>query len=314
MISIIVPVFNVEKYLPKCIESLIHQTYKNIEIILVDDGSSDKSGMICDQYAKVDSRIKVIHKINEGQSIARNKGLSIAKGEFIAFVDSDDWVNDRYCEILLSLISNSDLAICSYKKTTKKNQTTLQLKSSYDIISLNKNHLWKEIFGKLNNAVWNKLYKRELLKKISFQPGIYHGEDLLFNLKYIKNCKNANMTTSKLYYYNTRTNSITKSPFSEKKKFELISKDIALNYIKENCPYLLLTAQKYCFRARLNLLRGIILANVEEAQDTLIKECESYLKNNYEKIKYNLSSKDKIEYLIFKNYKFLYKILLRTVL
>ena len=114
LISVIIPVYNVEKYLPECIESVLKQTHTNLEIILVDDGSPDNSPQICDEYAQKDSRIKVIHKENGGVSSARNEGLKIAKGEWISFIDADDWVEKNFCEILLNkaVKTQSDIALC----------------------------------------------------------------------------------------------------------------------------------------------------------------------------------------------------------
>ena len=118
-ISIIVPVYNVEKYLSQCIESIINQNYKNIEIILVNDGSTDKSGDICDSYSLKDNRIKVIHKKNEGVSIARNTGLKVATGEYIAFVDGDDFVHEYIYTKLINIINNSkyDLVMCRFYRS-----------------------------------------------------------------------------------------------------------------------------------------------------------------------------------------------------
>lgn len=114
LISVIVPVYKVEKYIKKCIESIINQTYENLEIILVDDGSPDNCGKICDEYAKKDKRIKVIHKENGGVSSARNLGLEKSNGQYITFIDSDDWIEEEYCEILLTTLKeqNADCAIC----------------------------------------------------------------------------------------------------------------------------------------------------------------------------------------------------------
>ena len=124
LISVIVPVYNVEKYLDKCINSLINQSYNNLEIILIDDGSTDNCGEICDKYALKDNRIKVIHKKNEGLSAARNLGISISKGDYIIFIDSDDWVDKEILLKLLNLIKkyNSDIAVCDYLLTYDENE------------------------------------------------------------------------------------------------------------------------------------------------------------------------------------------------
>ena len=116
LVSIIIPVYKVEKYLAQCIESVLSQDYSNIEVILVDDGSPDKCGLICDEFAKKDSRITVIHKQNEGLSSARNSGIDIAKGKYISYIDSDDYISDKYISTMINEFSdnNTDLVICSY--------------------------------------------------------------------------------------------------------------------------------------------------------------------------------------------------------
>ena len=116
LISIIVPVYNVQEYLPKCLDSIINQTYKNLEIILVDDGSTDNSGKLCDEYAERDKRIKIIHQKNSGQANARNKGIKESKGKYIAFVDSDDWIDEDFIETLEKYISNDNIVCCGYKE------------------------------------------------------------------------------------------------------------------------------------------------------------------------------------------------------
>ena len=121
LISVIVPVYNVKKYINRCVDSIIHQSYKNLEIILVDDGSTDGSGFLCDNYKQVDSRIKVIHKENGGLSDARNAGLEIAVGKYVTFVDSDDWIRKDYAKLLLEAAQygNTKISACAYIKTDK---------------------------------------------------------------------------------------------------------------------------------------------------------------------------------------------------
>ena len=116
LITVVLPIYNVSAYLKRCIESVIHQTYENLDIILVDDGSTDDSGIICDEYASIDSRITVVHKENGGLSDARNKGIELAKGQFITFIDSDDYIDDDYVEYLYNLIKryNTRMSICSH--------------------------------------------------------------------------------------------------------------------------------------------------------------------------------------------------------
>ena len=135
MISLVVPIYNVEKFLGQCIESIINQTYNDIEIILVDDGSTDNSGKICDEYKSIDNRIRVIHKVNGGLSSARNAGMRIAQGEYICFIDSDDYIDSQMLEIMKKQIKNADIVICGKEDiwgNDSHNITSSDLESTYD--------------------------------------------------------------------------------------------------------------------------------------------------------------------------------------
>ena len=175
LISVIVPVYNVERYLKRCIESIINQTYKDLEIILVDDGSTDSSGNICDKYKKIDKRINVIHKENGGLSDARNEGLKVVTGTYIAFVDSDDYVDEQFLEKLYLAVkeNNSDISICKYKKTIKLDERNTEEIQTNKYSIYNTEEALKELllFKKIENYVWNKLYKRELFFKLFFKVG-----------------------------------------------------------------------------------------------------------------------------------------------
>ena len=211
-VSIIIPVYKVEKYLKRCIESVINQSYKNIEIILVNDGSPDKCGEICDSYARIDSKIKVIHKKNGGLSSARNAGLDIASGEYIMFVDSDDWIEedsleklDKYMDMSYDIINFK----FSFIKEGSKNIIELQSdsKESYecDLIS----YIDKLFMGELSFFIWNKLYKKDLFNEVRFPEGRNY-EDLATIYKLYFNAKNNIVTDYTLYnYWLGNSNSIT---------------------------------------------------------------------------------------------------------
>ena len=174
LISIIVPVYNVEGYIEKCAESIMAQTYKNLEIILVNDGSTDSSGELCDRYASMDDRIKVIHQANAGLSCARNNALDIATGEYIGFVDSDDFIDpDMYKTLYEKAVeSGSDIVECNLHHTFKKYEDT-----EVGVKYVNKKYLL--CMGR--SVVWNKIYRQELIRKAGarFPPGLYY-EDLEF--------------------------------------------------------------------------------------------------------------------------------------
>lgn len=214
-VSIIVPIYNVEKYLPKCIESIIVQTYTNLEIILVNDGSPDNSRIICDEYSKKDHRIKVINKENGGLSDARNTGLDVATGDYISFIDSDDYIHEEYCETLLNLLKkfDADIAQCEFLKVYEKginnfNIETCAVEQKITVLS-NKdvlNNLYNEHYIS-TVVVWNKLYKRELFEQIRFPKGKVH-EDEYTTYKVLFGTKKVVCTSKQMNFYLQRPDSI----------------------------------------------------------------------------------------------------------
>ncbi len=170
LISIIVPVYNVRPYLEKCLDSICGQTYKNLEVIVVDDGSADGSGEICDTYARLDDRVKVIHQLNAGQSAARNRALSIAQGAFLGFVDSDDWIDKDMYEFLYQLIleSNADIAICSHY-IEKQGKTKVRYSSDEKTVFSRDEAIRALVVDKrVRNYLWDKLFKCRLFNAVRF--------------------------------------------------------------------------------------------------------------------------------------------------
>lgn len=224
LISIIVPVYNTERYLSKCIDSILGQTYENIEVILVDDGSSDKCPQICDEYAGKDSRVKVIHKENEGVSSARNSGLDIAKGDFIGFVDSDDYVRIDMLNHLrqIQLEKQVDLICFGYSKESKRGElkeVTL-LEKYYENVSLDASMelafpglYHSDNIEYLSVSIWNKLYKRDIIGKynIRFDENLRKAEDLIFNITYLMNSKSIYTICESYYFYCFSEDSIMRS-------------------------------------------------------------------------------------------------------
>lgn len=215
-ISVIVPVFNVEKYLCRCIESILAQTLTDFEIILINDGSSDKSGDLCNEYAKKDSRIKVIHQENGGVSAARNAGLDIANGNYISFVDSDDYIYPQHLEYLYSAIcdSDADISVCKM----------IEFFDTPPILEFGKVNYVKyqgiEICHKLCDynvasgliTPWGKLYRKHVLNNIRFPQGKIHEDQFVMH-KIFYYCKNIVILPEKLYGYFNNTKGITKSGF-----------------------------------------------------------------------------------------------------
>ena len=180
-ISVIIPVYNVEKYLKRCLDSVINQTYKNLEIILVDDGSTDNSGKICDEYAQKDKCIVVIHKENGGLSDARNKGLGICTGDYISFIDSDDWIEKDFFEYVVNNIKDNDLLIFDYyitngkfSKWIKYNNTEFELKKENCLLKLTK--------AEIQSYAWNKIYKINLFDDIRFPKGRNYEDQAIMHL------------------------------------------------------------------------------------------------------------------------------------
>ena len=213
-ISIIVPFYDVEKYAIRCIESIINQKYKNLEIILIDDGSPDNCGKICDQYAKKDNRIKVVHKENQGVSIARNVGMEKAQGDYIWFVDSDDYISDDSIDILSNVINKKDYDVIVFNYNTVDNDGKLEsIIEKYP----NKNFAI-ECFEErgIGGYIGNRIYKKSSLKKLYFENKIKMCEDLLFNLRFNEiNNDNLNyfFINKNLYNYYTNPKSAVNSRY-----------------------------------------------------------------------------------------------------
>lgn len=214
-ISVIVPVYNVELYLSECLDSILKQKYDNFELILVDDGSTDNSGIICDEYCKKNSKVKVIHKANEGPGAARNSGLKISNGEYVCFIDSDDYISDDYLKILYenAVRFNADVSQCGFISSTE-NEIFASTKLNIPV-KRNKKYLF-DLLTKINSGydnvsltvIWNKLIRREIAKKISFPAGIWH-EDEFYITQLVDKLQVFIETPTQLYFYRHRPDSIT---------------------------------------------------------------------------------------------------------
>ena len=215
-VSIIIPIYNTAKYLPKCLDSILDQTYQNLEVILIDDGSTDNSGKIADDYAKKDQRIKIIHQKNAGQSSARNRGLKNATGNYISFVDSDDTITKTFIEKLLFKNRDTALSVCGirYKRLRQHSVENVYINP---LRSIRPNESKKAyilyllaIDGRIYSSV-NKLYKADIAKNLKFDESINFAEDTKFVLNYLKAVKSANINfvLEPLYIYNYGTETST---------------------------------------------------------------------------------------------------------
>ena len=185
-ISIIVAVYNIEQYLGRCVDSLLNQTYRNLEIILVDDGSTDESGVLCDEYAERDSRVKVIHKENGGLSDARNIGAAAAEGEYIAYVDGDDWVEKEMYGAMLEALKDyqAEVAVCRYKciypdRVVDESTDKITVFEGREALKV---YIEEDERFQIQNAAWNKLYRREFAEGLQFPKGKLY-EDIVYTAK-----------------------------------------------------------------------------------------------------------------------------------
>lgn len=272
LVSIIIPVYNVEKYIRQCVRSLINQDYMNIEIILVDDGSLDKSGNIIDELQKKDKRILVIHQENSGVSSARNKGLSVAKGEYVMFVDGDDWVDEEYVSYFVKMINKSqcDMAM------NKNNHTGIKDKSHSKIGEFDAEKVIEMIYmGEIFVAVWNKIYKKSFLNDnhIVFDNNIWYGEGMLFNIECLQ-YTNTVMVGERAVYHQTF------NPDSAMRKFNLKSNicgikslELQRNIWKKSNPQIEQAWQYHKYYFNKNIIDGIIRSDMLCDNKRIFNEC-----------------------------------------
>ena len=231
-VSVIIPVYKVEKYLNRCVERVVNQTYSNLEIILVDDGSPDNCPQMCDEWAVKDERIKVIHKENAGLGIARNSGMEMATGEFIMFIDSDDWMAERTVETLLNrlLQDETDMAVChmyyayedgSLSEACVTTGMKDEIVESKELFDFREGRNWSV-------AAWNKMYRKKMLKDIVY-PALKCGEDLWVYPQLVLNCNTVSLVKDPLIYYFQRADSIVHNMTEERKIDELSA---TLNMLK----------------------------------------------------------------------------------
>lgn len=282
LISIIVPVYNVKPYLKECFDALSRQNYPKLEIILVDDGSTDGSGIECDEFAKRDLRVRVIHQENKGLSAARNRGILEAKGGYVTFVDSDDSVAPDYVQYLFSLIVKYDskLSICALREITVKGKEI-----NYGEEYVEKVMSTEETLGRMLReegftvVAYAKMYRRDLWEGITFPEGGLH-EDLATTYKLIEKCPRVAYGPEPKYIYKKRENSISNSDFNEQ-KFDIITfTDKMCDDIDKLHPYLKNTTDLRRMHARFSVLRQMVNKKLSPVQSGKEQEIVDYLKNN----------------------------------
>lgn len=327
-LSIIVPVYNVEKYLQCCIESLINQTYRNLEIILIDDGSTDNSPTICDHYATIDNRVKVIHKTNAGAGMARNTGLDVASGELLTFVDSDDYLELNAFSHLVELTEKHDLDILRFSNnefTTEDKFSHIYDKDDLEIFATAEEitQIQLCLFSRpvndnnqdinLGGAPWGAIYRSDIIKKNNIRYMSEHeiiSEDYIFNYDYLNHVKRIAKTHKTLYHWRLTPNSITRAPKKDNvirtvATAKLMTQKFSTDNIGDR-------AEKYAMGFVIELLRAhiknILISGMDFKNKIEWLHCQSkipyidYIRNNYPWKKLRL--KHRINFWAFSNHHF----------
>ena len=272
LISVIIPVYQAEKYVKRCLDSVLNQTYKNLEIILINDGSTDKSVEIIESYAKSDDRITLLHQENQGAGAARNLGLEIAKGDYIGFVDSDDWIERDMYEYLFNIAEreNADIAACDFYSVVGKNEK--EKKAEIEKIECMDYDALMKFFFRINGeksfyAVWNMLYKREIIGSCRFPEGKI-TEDLLFNYFVYCNCKKYVLSNQKKYYYFFNADGVTRKKLGRTDLALLKNWDIIIENTKKYRCEMENYANLNRWRSDFTLLSKAVLYGYDEKEIT----------------------------------------------
>lgn len=313
-VSIIVPVYNVENYLEKCINSILNQTFKNFELILVNDGSTDRSGEICEEYKQRDKRIKVFHNSNQGVSMSRNFGIDEAKGRYLMFCDSDDYVNETWIEELYKMIllyPNAWINCNLYRLDYDNKEKTIIENDLNEITILDVSQYYKTIKLGISGSVWNKIFDKRIINKfnIRFNESISYGEDVEFTINYLKYADKIVIINKPLYYYVQYSRETLSVKYYENKLdllrniFFVRKPFIHSDYIKEFCNeyfYLFCTTLNENVRNKKGrmLLKSLnynqILINSNE-----FKECLEYATYYKEDMKYKNLLKIRNYYIVY---------------
>lgn len=285
-ISVIVPVYKVEKYLAQCIKSIQEQTFNDIEIILVDDGSPDSCGDICDFYTTKDPRIRVVHQENQGLSCARNVGIKVSTGEFVCFVDSDDYIAPDYCEVLYQMLLETDCdysvcGVCRFdeNKEPKPQQNDLQGRYS-NLVFLEMQLSKKSEFG-----VWNKLYRRGVVEKISFFPKKIH-EDVIWSADLADNFTNGVVCSNRqLYYYRQNNNGIVKQGAKKCSPDRIFAGEYLADVLKKKGSEYYDMALKYVIEYPWMFIDSIYVHKEWKENREFLNEMQRYLRENIQEYK-----------------------------
>lgn len=298
LISVIIPVYNVEKYLPNCIDSVIKQTYTNLEILLINDGSTDSSPKICEEYKNKDNRIKVIHKQNGGLSDARNVGIENAQGKYMTFIDSDDDIEIDYIEYLYNLIEkyNTHMSIATYTVVSKDKKINIGQGYEEETVLDEKKCLERLLCEHgLSVSACAKLYEKSLFENIKFPKGKL-CEDNGTTYKLIMKCNKIAYGSKSIYNYYKRENSIMTSTFNMKKLDLIELTDKMCDDIESKYPELNSSTDKKRIVSRFSILRQMLVGKLNQEQKNVVKEIKKHIKTKKWQILKNpkIDKRDKI--------------------
>lgn len=309
VISVIVPIYNVKEYLERCVESIITQTYEKMEIILVDDGSTDGCRELCDSYKNKDKRIKVIHQENQGLSGARNAGIDIARGKYIVFIDSDDFIATSFVEKLYSICLkyNADIAICDY---LQGNYKEFPLYRQGNVLCLEAQDMlekWHSVYTRIETVAWNKMYKRSVFDspKVRYPKGLLH-EDVMTTHLCVYNCKRIAILKEKLYMYFVRDNSINQT-MSPKRIQDIIyvNEQRYLWFLNHGYIKSAIRLKAYTLKVYMEFYCKAYYAKVDDFYLTLLLNKFDLLYDEVINIDSEISIKERILFWSFKNLRFI---------
>lgn len=307
-LSIIVPVYKVEQYLHKCVDSILNQTFTDFELILVDDGSPDNCGRICDEYAAKDGRIRVIHKENGGLSDARNAGIDVAKGEIIGFVDSDDYIDANMYIDMLNFMEEKQLDVaCADTYQVREDKFKFKPRYSENKLFNREEAICEILNGNLDNAAWNKIYKRSVIGDTRYPKGRIY-EDVATTYKFIYNAVKVGYLKKPYYYYVKRKGSIVSSGFNSKSRYDcFLGYRERLNFAIEKRLFCIEACRTQTLSTALATLTAFY-ANSEDVNSDRYIDIYNFIKENKKSKKLGLKSKEKILLWSFSNCKIVHKV------
>ncbi len=309
LLDVIIPVYNTEFTLKRCLNSILNQCFNNYKIILIDDGSTDLSNKICDRYAEKYNNIVVFHNLNRGRAAARNYGLTKAKGKYIMFVDSDDWVESDFCNkpIQYILKYNYDIITFGYFKDSKDHEEEIRFPSNKYFKKLSKEQAYKLLLNDvIGSFPWNKIYKRDLFKNIKY-PVAKNFEDIATTYKLFNKAKTIGLLDECLYHYVQRKNSVMNNLSIQTISDALNARKKLNSFIITNYPKLTDIANSELV---MNYLQYIIYSYKENIHDKMFAEAESFLRKiNNRKLDTNV--KTKFELYLFIHQRWLFKFLIK---